>query len=165
MTCGLRLAGCGLAACALQAVQKAGEWIKAMGTLDPAAYEVGDPARVAWGPERGHDQRAGHFHAPGDMPKMHSQNVHAQHVHAQSVSRIVRAALPTGAFMVAKAVGGLLAGSLALLADAPMLIDAVSLALGRRAFCIARQRTYGFHLSRWAAYSNGLSTCAPCART
>ena len=53
--------------------------------------------------------------------------------------------------MVVEAVGGVLSGSLALLADAGhMLIDAAALALAWLAFRIAKRpsdwkRTYGFH--------------------
>lgn len=66
--------------------------------------------------------------------------------------------------MVIEAVGGLVSGSLALLADAGhMLIDAAALALAWLAFRIAQRssdwkRTYGFHRFQvLAAYSNGLT--------
>ena len=66
--------------------------------------------------------------------------------------------------MLVEAIGGVLAGSLALLADAGhMLIDAAALALAWLAFRAARrpsdwQRTYGFHRFQvLAAYSNGLT--------
>ena len=66
--------------------------------------------------------------------------------------------------MVVEAVGGVLSGSLALLADAGhMLIDAAALALAWLAFRIAKRpsdwkRTYGFHRFQvLAAYSNGLT--------
>ena len=85
-------------------------------------------------------------------------------VHAHNEHRIGWAALLTGAFMVAEAGGGLLSGSLALLADAGhMLTDAASLALAWLAFRMAHrpadwQRTYGFHRFQvLAAYSNGLT--------
>ena len=67
------------------------------------------------------------------------------------ITSIGWAAVVTGVFMVAEAGGGLLAGSLALLADAGhMLTDAASLALAWLAFRMAHrpadwQRTYGFH--------------------
>ena len=103
------------------------------------------------GTEHGHNDPDGHAHAPGV-------------VHAQNERRIGWAALLTGAFMFAEAGGGLLAGSLALLADAGhMLTDAASLALAWLAFRIAHrpadwQRTYGFHRFQvLAAYSNGLT--------
>ena len=59
--------------------------------------------------------------------------------------------LLTAGFMVVEAVGGLLAGSLALLADAGhMLTDAAALAFAWLAFRLARrpadaQRSYGYH--------------------
>jgi len=66
--------------------------------------------------------------------------------------------------MLAEAAGGVLAGSLALLADAGhMLTDAASLALAWLAFKVAArpsdwQRTYGFHRFQvLAAYTNGLT--------
>ena len=73
------------------------------------------------------------------------------------------AALLTGGFMLAEIVGGLLAGSLALLADAAhMLTDAVALALAWLAFRIGRRpadwrRTYGFdRFQIVAAFTNGI---------
>jgi cobalt-zinc-cadmium efflux system protein len=104
------------------------------------------------GAEHGHDHHHhGHAHGPAD-------------VHAQNESRVAWAALLTGGFMLVEAVGGLLSGSLALLADAGhMLTDAASLALAWLAFRIAHrpadwQRTYGFHRFQvLAAYSNGLT--------
>ena len=66
--------------------------------------------------------------------------------------------------MLAEAVGGVLSGSLALLADAGhMLTDSAALALAWLAFRVARRpsdwrRTYGFHRFQvLAAYSNGLT--------
>jgi cobalt-zinc-cadmium efflux system protein len=88
---------------------------------------------------------------------------HQGHVHSNQ-RRVGWAALLTGCFMVAEAVGGVLSGSLALLADAGhMLTDAAALALAWLAFRIARRpsdwkRTYGFHRFQvLAAYSNGLT--------
>ena len=77
------------------------------------------------------------------------------------------AALLTGSFMGAEVFGGLVSGSLALLADAGhMLTDFASLALAWFAFRLARrpadwQRTYGFdRFSVLAAFVNGLSLFA-----
>ncbi len=74
------------------------------------------------------------------------------------------AALLTGAFMIAEVIGGLVSGSLALLADAGhMLTDFASLTLAWFAFRLARRpadwkRTYGFdRFSVLAAFVNGLS--------
>ena len=73
------------------------------------------------------------------------------------------AALLTAGFMLAEVAGGVLAGSLALVADAAhMLTDAVSLGLAWFAFRIARQpadwrRTYGFdRFQILAAFTNGV---------
>ena len=78
--------------------------------------------------------------------------------------RVGWAALLTAVFMVAEAAGGIVSGSLALLADAGhMLTDAAGLTLAWLAFRMARRpsdavRTYGFHrLQVLAAYSNGLT--------
>jgi cobalt-zinc-cadmium efflux system protein len=89
---------------------------------------------------------------------------HTGHSHTRNERRIGIAALLTGGFMLAEAIGGLLSGSLALLADAGhMLTDAASLALAWAAIHIARrpsdwQRTYGFHRFQvLAAFTNGLT--------
>ena len=102
------------------------------------------------GAAHGHHHQ-GHYHGPGQ-------------VYAQNQGRVGWAALLTGGFMVAEAAGGLLSGSLALVADAGhMLTDAASLTLAWLAFRIAHrpadwQRTYGFHRFQvLAAYSNGLT--------
>ena len=80
---------------------------------------------------------------------------------------IAIAALLTGGFMGAEVVGGLVSGSLALLADAGhMLTDFASLVLAWLAFRLARRpadwkRTYGFdRFSVLAALVNGLSLFA-----
>ena len=78
--------------------------------------------------------------------------------------RMLIAAILTGAFMLAEVVGGLISGSLALLADAAhMLTDFAALTLAWLAFRFSRwradrQRTYGFdRLQILVAYSSGLS--------
>jgi len=76
---------------------------------------------------------------------------HHQHVHAGDERRVLLALMLTGGFMVAEAVGGILSGSLALLADAGhMLADTAALGLSWYAFRIARrratpERSYGHH--------------------
>lgn len=77
------------------------------------------------------------------------------------------AALLTGGFMLVEVAGGIIAGSLALIADAGhMLSDFASLTLAWFAFRIARRpadarRTYGFaRVSVLAAFINGLSLIA-----
>lgn len=81
--------------------------------------------------------------------------------------RLAIVAALTGGFMVAEAVGGVLSGSLALLADAGhMLTDFASLVLAWFAARIARRpadwrRTYGFdRFSVLAAFVNGLALFA-----
>jgi len=86
------------------------------------------------------------------------------HVHGNNERRMMWAALLTAVFMVVEVVGGVVSGSLALLADAAhMLTDAASLGLAWLAFRWARRpsdarRTYGFHrLQILVAFANGVS--------
>ena len=95
---------------------------------------------------------------------------HAHHDHAHHAPsghdgerRVFWVLLLTAAFMAIEAVGGWLAGSLALIADAGhMLSDAAALALAWVAFRIARRphdekRSYGYHRFQiLAAFVNGL---------
>src|SRR3954469_190456 len=92
----------------------------------------------------------------------HGHHDHA-HEHHGSERRVFWAAVLTAGFMLAEVAGGVLAGSLALVADAAhMLTDAVSLGLAWFAFRIARQpadwrRTYGFdRFQILAAFTNGV---------
>ena len=92
---------------------------------------------------------------------------HSTHRHIHGVGNehaIGIAALLTGTFMLGEVAGGLISGSLALLADAGhMLTDFASLVLAWLAFRMARrpadwQRTYGFdRFSVLAAFINGLA--------
>ena len=92
------------------------------------------------------------------------------HTHDHALSnerRTLLAALLTTGFMGMEAVGGLVAGSLALLADAAhMLTDAASLWLAFVAFHLARRPvsdrlTYGLHRAQpLVAYTNGLALIA-----
>ncbi len=86
---------------------------------------------------------------------------------ADSERKVLWAMLLTGGFMFAEVIGGLVSGSLALLADAGhMLTDFASLALAWFAFRLARrpadpQRSYGYHRFQVvAAYTNGISLFA-----
>lgn len=86
------------------------------------------------------------------------------HAHTKSQTRIGIAAALTGLFMLAEVAGGIISGSLALLADAGhMLTDFAALALAWFAFRLARRpadwkRTYGFdRLQVLIALINGLS--------
>ncbi len=95
----------------------------------------------------------------------HDHHSHDHHDHIPKNERkIAIAAILTGGFMLAELVGGLLSGSLALIADAGhMLTDFASLMLAWFAFRLARRpadwkRTYGFdRFSVLAAFVNGLS--------
>lgn len=85
------------------------------------------------------------------------------HSHGDNERRLFWAALVTGGFMIVEAAGGLVAGSLALLADAGhMLTDFAGLFLAWLAFRFSRwpadrQRTYGFErLQVLVAFGNGL---------
>jgi cobalt-zinc-cadmium efflux system protein len=108
----------------------------------------------------GHDHH-GHAHAP-------TLGRDASEAERRSKERAIAiAALLTGGFMGAEVVGGLVSGSLALLADAGhMLTDFASLVLAWLAFRLARRpadwkRTYGFdRFSVLAAFVNGLSLFA-----
>ena len=78
--------------------------------------------------------------------------------------RLLRALWLTGGFMVVEAVGGVLAGSLALLADAGhMLTDTAALGLAYVAVRVAKrpgdaERTYGYHrFPVLAAYVNAVT--------
>jgi len=84
------------------------------------------------------------------------------HSHARNEARTLIAAGLTGAFMFAEVIGGVLFGSLALLADAGhMLTDFVSLSLAFFAFRLSRRpadwkRTYGYdRFQVLAAFVNG----------
>jgi cobalt-zinc-cadmium efflux system protein len=111
--------------------------------------------------DHGHD---GHDHAPGHD---HSHGHGHDHAATASARAIGIAAVLTGGFMLVEVAGGLISGSLALIADAGhMLTDFAALAMAWLAFRVARrpadaQRTYGFdRLSVLAAFVNGLALFA-----
>lgn len=86
------------------------------------------------------------------------------HTHADNERRIFWAAVLTGGFMLAEVAGGLIAGSLALLADAGhMLADFAALALAWFAFRLSRRpadwkRTFGFdRFQVLVAFLNGVT--------
>src|SRR5579863_7454581 len=85
--------------------------------------------------ETGHGHRHGHGHS-------HGHDAHAGHAHGKgaSESALLWALWITAGFMVAEAIGGWLAGSLALIADAAhMLADAGALAMSYGAVRAARR--------------------------
>jgi cobalt-zinc-cadmium efflux system protein len=103
------------------------------------------------------------------MAHNHHSSAHADHSHAHGASerRIGIAAVFTGLFMIAELAGGIVSGSLALLADAGhMLTDFASLALAWYGFRMARRpadwkRTYGYdRFSILIAFANGLALFA-----
>ena len=88
------------------------------------------------------------------------------HAHSDSSSqkRVIIALVLTGAFMVVEVIGGIISGSLALLADAGhMLTDTMALALAAAAFQVSKRPaggslTYGYQRFQiLAAFVNGLS--------
>ncbi len=87
------------------------------------------------------------------------------HTHnASNLRRVLLALILTGTFMVVEVIGGLLSGSLALLADAGhMLTDTLALGLAAAAFQISKRPadarlTYGYQRFQvLAAFVNGLS--------
>ena len=83
--------------------------------------------------------------------------------HSRNSRRIFWALLLIGGFMVVEVIGGIISGSLALLADAAhMFVDTVSLLFAWIAFRLSRRpadraRTYGYHrLPVLVAYTNGV---------
>ena len=104
------------------------------------------------GHDHGHGHDRAHDHAHG----------HAPSVDADNQRRVFWAMLLTGVFMVAEVAGGLISGSLALLADAGhMLTDTASLLLAWIAFQLGRKpadkhRSYGYQRFQvLAAFVNG----------
>tara|TARA_R110000868_G_scaffold10313_26_gene50825 strand:+ start:1862 stop:2743 length:882 start_codon:yes stop_codon:yes gene_type:complete len=86
------------------------------------------------------------------------------HSHGGSETRLAIAAVLTGMFMVAEVAGGIISGSLALIADAGhMLTDFASLSMAWLAFRLSRRpadwkRTYGFdRFQVIVAFANGLT--------
>ena len=95
---------------------------------------------------------------------MHTHDHGHDHAASGDRPRLLAALVLTGTFMVIEAVGGWIAGSLALLADAAhMLTDTASLLLAWLAFRVTdrpadRKRTFGYHrFPVLAAFVNGLT--------
>jgi cobalt-zinc-cadmium efflux system protein len=105
--------------------------------------------------------RGSRSHAPGQT------HTHRHDTHDTNERRMGLAALLTGLFMGAEVAGGIVSGSLALLADAGhMLTDFASLALAWFGFRLARRsadwrRTYGFdRFQVLIAFANGVALFA-----
>ncbi len=92
---------------------------------------------------------------------------HVQEANNKNLKRVMVALVLTGAFMVVEIVGGIISGSLALLADAGhMLTDTMALALAAMAFHVSKRPpdgrlTFGYQRFQiLAAFVNGLSLLA-----
>jgi len=99
---------------------------------------------------------------PHDHRQMHHHHHHADAKSQDGQRRVLQAMVLTGTFMLVEVAGGLISGSLALLADAGhMLTDTAALALAWFAFRISRKpaddaRSYGYHrMQVLAAFLNG----------
>jgi cobalt-zinc-cadmium efflux system protein len=115
------------------------------------------PEHASCGPDHAHEHEHNHDHGHG-----HSHG--PDRITSDNQRRMLWALILTGGFMVVEAVGGFLAGSLALLADAGhMLTDTASLALAWLAFRVAKRpggenHTYGLVRAEvLAAFVNGLA--------
>ncbi len=102
-------------------------------------------------------------HGPQDS---HAHGPHPAHAAAGSERRVAIAFAITASFAAIEAAGGLLSGSLALLADAGhMLVDCLALGLAWAGIRIARrpadpQRSYGYRrVEVLAAWINGIVLC------
>jgi len=91
-------------------------------------------------------------------------HAHVQEASESNLKRVVFAVVLTGTFMIVEIVGGIISGSLALLADAGhMLTDTMALALAAVAFHVSKRPadgklTYGYQRFQiLAAFVNGLS--------
>jgi cobalt-zinc-cadmium efflux system protein len=101
------------------------------------------------------------------MHQHHHGGGHHAHVHSTNEKSVAIAACLTGGFMLAEVIGGIVSGSLALLADAGhMLTDFASLSLAWLGFRLTRRpadwrRTYGFdRFSVLVAFVNGIALFA-----
>jgi cobalt-zinc-cadmium efflux system protein len=112
-----------------------------------------------------HDHTTSHsHHSHGHDHDHHHGHGHAHPVDSRNERRTLIAAALTGGFMLAEVVGGILTGSLALLADAAhMLTDFAALFLAWAAFRLSRRpatphRSYGYdRLQVLAAFANGVT--------
>ncbi|MGB0906254.1 MAG: cation diffusion facilitator family transporter [Maricaulaceae bacterium] len=105
-----------------------------------------------------------HSHHGHNHEHEHKLGHHHDHVAGQSQSVLALAAVLTGLFMGAEVVGGLISGSLALIADAGhMLTDFAALVLAWTGFSLAKRpvsSTYTFGFGRFpilSAFVNGLT--------
>ncbi len=108
-----------------------------------------------------------HAHAHNHVHGAGPAHDHGHDLRGADKKRVLIAALLTGGFMVAEAVGGFLTGSLALLADAGhMLTNSIALWLAWYAFHLAerpatKNHTYGLgRVKTLVAYTNGVTIFA-----
>lgn len=94
-------------------------------------------------------------------------HTHVQAANEKNLRRVMIALVITGLFMIVEVIGGIISGSLALLADAGhMLTDTMALALAAMAFKVGQRPpdgslTYGYQRFQiLAAFVNGLSLLA-----
>ncbi len=92
---------------------------------------------------------------------------HTESTNNRNLTRVMIALVLTGTFMVVEVIGGIISGSLALLADAGhMLTDTMALALAAMAFHVSKRPpdgklTYGYQRFQiLAAFVNGISLLA-----
>ncbi len=105
----------------------------------------------------------GHDHQHGHHEHEHG-HAHVHEANESNLKRVLVALVLTGSFMIVEVIGGIISGSLALLADAGhMLTDTMALALAAVAFHVSKRPadgnlTYGYQRFQiLAAFVNGLS--------
>jgi cobalt-zinc-cadmium efflux system protein len=105
----------------------------------------------------------GHDHHQHDHDHDHG-HAHVHEANESNLKRVMVALVLTGLFMFVEVIGGIISGSLALLADAGhMLTDTMALALAAAAFHVSKRPpggslTYGYQRFQiLAAFVNGLS--------
>ncbi len=98
---------------------------------------------------------------------MENEHQHSHHEIQGNERRVFWTLILTGSFMIVEAIGGIISGSLALLADAGhMLTDTASLALAWFAFRLSHKpadvhRSFGYHRFQvLAAFINGMTLLA-----
>lgn len=108
-----------------------------------------------------------HDHSHGASHSHSHSHAHGTEVSDDNARRVFLVMLLTGSYMVIQVIGGILSGSLALIADAGhMLSDTAALAMAWLAFRVARRpadplRSYGWHrVEVLAAFVNGISLFA-----
>ncbi len=108
-----------------------------------------------------------HHHAHAQGHSHDHGHGHVQAANESNMRRVMIALVITGLFMIVEVIGGIISGSLALLADAGhMLTDTMALALAAMAFHVSKRPpdgklTYGYQRFQiLAAFVNGLSLLA-----